>query len=208
MQSSWQTGLSILFQLACMHAKSLQSCVTWTVARQAPRSMRISRQEDWSGLPNPPPEDLPDPGNKTVGYLPLVPPRKPRVPIVASRQVMSDFLQPHSCSTPGFTVPYHLLEFAQTRVHSVMPSHHLGLCCPLLLPSIFLSIRVFSNKLELMSLFPFIHLLANVQWNAQHELAGLIRSRCSLYLLKYSLKYSLSTPYLHNLLINASFFFF
>ena len=31
-------------------------------------------------------------------------------------------------------------------IESVMPSNHLILCCPLLLPSIFLSIRVFSNE--------------------------------------------------------------
>ena len=34
----------------------------WTVAHQAPLSMRFSRQEYWSGLPCPPPGDLPDPG--------------------------------------------------------------------------------------------------------------------------------------------------
>ena len=34
----------------------------WTVARQAPLSMGFSRQEDWSGLPFPSPEDLPDLG--------------------------------------------------------------------------------------------------------------------------------------------------
>ena len=34
----------------------------WTVARQAPLFMRFSRQEYWSGLPCPPPGDLPDPG--------------------------------------------------------------------------------------------------------------------------------------------------
>ena len=32
----------------------------WTVACQAPLSMGVSRQEYWSGLPFPPPEDLPD----------------------------------------------------------------------------------------------------------------------------------------------------
>ena len=38
-------------------------CVTlWTVARQAPLSLRLSRQESWSGLPCPPPGDLPDLG--------------------------------------------------------------------------------------------------------------------------------------------------
>ena len=33
-----------------------------TVASQAPLSMGFSRQEYWSGLPFPSPEDLPDPG--------------------------------------------------------------------------------------------------------------------------------------------------
>ena len=34
----------------------------WTSAHQAPLSMGFSRQEYWSRLPCPPPEDLPDPG--------------------------------------------------------------------------------------------------------------------------------------------------
>ena len=34
----------------------------WSVAWQAPLSMRFSRQEYWNGLPCPPPGDLPDPG--------------------------------------------------------------------------------------------------------------------------------------------------
>ena len=51
------------------------------------------------------------------------------------------------CSTPGFPVLHYLLEFAQTHVESLMPSNQLILCCPLLLlPSIFPSIRVFSNE--------------------------------------------------------------
>ena len=33
----------------------------WTVAHWAPLSMGFSRQEYWSGLPCPPPGDLPDP---------------------------------------------------------------------------------------------------------------------------------------------------
>ena len=36
--------------------------IVWTVASQAPLSMEFSRQEYWSGLPRPPPEDLSDPG--------------------------------------------------------------------------------------------------------------------------------------------------
>ena len=34
----------------------------WTVVHQASLSMEFSRQEYWSGLPYPPPGDLPDPG--------------------------------------------------------------------------------------------------------------------------------------------------
>ena len=51
---------------AAAAAKSCQSCLTlatpWTVACLAPLSMEFSRQEYWSGLPFPSPEDLPDPG--------------------------------------------------------------------------------------------------------------------------------------------------
>ena len=36
----------------------------WTVAYQAPPFMGFSRQESWSGLPFPPPGDLPSPGIK------------------------------------------------------------------------------------------------------------------------------------------------
>ena len=43
-----------------------KSCLTlaipWTVAHQAPLSVGFPRQECWSGLPFPSPEDLPDPG--------------------------------------------------------------------------------------------------------------------------------------------------
>ena len=34
----------------------------WAIACQAPQSMEFSRQEYWSGLPCPPPGDLPNPG--------------------------------------------------------------------------------------------------------------------------------------------------
>ena len=36
--------------------------ILWTVVLQAPLSLGFSRQEYWSGLPFPPPADLPDPG--------------------------------------------------------------------------------------------------------------------------------------------------
>ena len=53
------------------------------------------------------------------------------------------------CSTPGLPVPHYLSEFAQfMSIEAEMPSNHLILCHGplLLLPSIFPSIRVFSNE--------------------------------------------------------------
>ena len=40
------------------------SVIPWAIACQPPLSMEISRQEYWSGLPFPSPEDLSDPGIK------------------------------------------------------------------------------------------------------------------------------------------------
>ena len=42
------------------------------------------------------------------------------------------------------TISWSLLKFMSTEL--VMPSNHLALCCPLLLPLIFLSIQVFFNE--------------------------------------------------------------
>ena len=66
-----------------------------------------------------------------------------------SRSVVSNSLcDPMDCSMPGLPIHHQLPEFTQTHVHeSVMPSNHLILCRPLIpLPSIFPSIRVFSNE--------------------------------------------------------------
>ena len=41
----------------------------WTVAHQAPLSMGFSRQEYWSGLPFPPPGDLPEPGMEPMTFV-------------------------------------------------------------------------------------------------------------------------------------------
>ena len=55
---------------------------------------------------------------------------------------------PMECSMPGFPIHHHLPELAQTHIHQVGDViHHFILCYPLLLlPSIFSSIRVFSNE--------------------------------------------------------------
>ena len=55
------------------------------------------------------------------------------------------------CSTPGFPVLHHHPELAQTHVHrvsdAIQPSHPQS--SPLLLPSIFPNIKVFSSELSL-----------------------------------------------------------
>ena len=43
--------------------------ITWTVSIQAPLPMGFSRQEYWSGLPCPPPGDLPNLGVETVSLM-------------------------------------------------------------------------------------------------------------------------------------------
>ena len=59
------TGVGCHFLLQCVKVKSerevAQSCrllaTPWTAAFQAPLSMGFSRQEDWSGVPLPSPQD-------------------------------------------------------------------------------------------------------------------------------------------------------
>ena len=81
-------------------------------------------------------------------------------------------------STPGFPGLQHLLEFAQTHVHwvgnAVQPSHP---CHPLLLlPSIFTSIRVFSNKWALRIRWPKDWRFS-VSISPSNEYSGLISFR-------------------------------
>ena len=52
----------------------------------------------------------------------------------------------------SFIISWSLLKFMS--IESVMVSNHLILCCPLLLPSIFPSIRVLSNELALRIRWP------------------------------------------------------
>ena len=56
----------------------------WPVAHQTPLFLGFFRQEYWSGLPFPPPGDLPDPGIELVspvladGFFATVPPGEPK----------------------------------------------------------------------------------------------------------------------------------
>ena len=51
---------------ACMLSHVWLSATLWAIACQAPLSMEFSREECWSGLPFPPPGELPDPGIEPV----------------------------------------------------------------------------------------------------------------------------------------------
>ena len=79
----------------------------WTVAHQAPPSMRFSRQEYWSELPFPFPGDLPDPGIKPrspalqAGALTSEPPGKQTLLQMESFQDYMPFLT--------FSVPTHIM---------------------------------------------------------------------------------------------------
>ena len=76
----------------------------------------------------------------------------------------------------GLPVLHYLLEFAQIHVHwSLTPSNHLILCCPLpLSPSIFPSIRVFSNELALHVRWPKYW---SFSFSPSNEYSGLISFR-------------------------------
>ena len=88
------------------------------------------------------------------------------------------FCNPMDCSVPGspaFTISWNLLQFVFSV--SVMPTNHLILCCPLLfLPSIFPSIRVFSNELALHIRWPK-YCSFSFSINPSNEYSGLISLR-------------------------------
>ena len=128
---------------------------------QAPLSMRFSRLEYWSGLPFPSPGDLPDPGMEPASlalagrFLTTELPGKPRVLVLQFSSVaqscptLCDSMDPQhapACQASLYITNSRSL-FKLMCIESMMPSNHLTLCRPLLLPpSIFPSIRVFSNE--------------------------------------------------------------
>ena len=58
---------TLITTFALSHFSRVQLFATpWTVVHQASLSMGFSRKEYWSGLPCPPPGDLPNPGIKSA----------------------------------------------------------------------------------------------------------------------------------------------
>jgi len=76
--------------------------------------------------------------------------------LLFTHSVMSNVLWPHGLQHARFPILYHLPDLARTHVHwvadAIKPSHPLS--SPLLMPSIFPSIRVFSNELALSIRWP------------------------------------------------------
>ena len=100
----------------------------------------------------------------------------PSSPLQCSRQALRP-CSPMDCSTPGslsFTMSQSL--FKLLSIELVMPSNHLILCHPLLLPSIFPSIRVFSSESVLGIRWPK-YWSFSFSINPSNEYSGLISFR-------------------------------
>ena len=116
--------------------------------------------------------------------------------------------KPMNCSMPGFPVFHYFPELAQTPVHWVGDTIYHILCPPLLLlPSIFPSIRVFSNESALLIMWP-------KDWSfsisPSNEYPGLISFRIDwLYLLAVqgTLKSLLQHHSLKSSILQCSAFF-
>ena len=121
----------------------------------------IFQEEYWNGLPFPVPEDLPDPGIKPKSlmspalasrFFTIAPPGKPnnsnQFSSVQSLSRVRLFATPWIATyqaSLSITNSHSLLKLMS--IESMLPSNHLILCPPLLLPpSIFPSIGVFSNE--------------------------------------------------------------
>ena len=145
----------------------------WTVAYQAPLPIGFSRQEYWSGLPCPPPEDLPDPGIKPESLKPSAlaggfftilatceaPYYISSVQFSSVAQSCLTLWDPINCITPGLPAHHQLPEFTQIHVHrvsdAIQPSH------PLLSPS-----PPAPNPSQHQSLFQWV--------NSSHEVAKVL----------------------------------
>ena len=130
--------------------------------------MGCSRQEYWSGLPFPSPIDCVLSELSTMPHLSWVAHHGMAHSFIELNKAMVHSVQfssvtqlcttpcdPTNCSTPGLPVPHQLPSLLKLMsIELLMPSNHLILCHPLLLPSIFPSIRIFSNESALWIKWP------------------------------------------------------
>ena len=151
--------------------------------------MGFPRQEYWSRLPFPSPGDCPNPEIK-----PMAPAKSPawKADFLLLSYLGSPYKQ-HSCcscsavvqqfftpciaahqSSLSFTISLSLLKLIS--IGSMMPSNHLILCCPRLLPSIFPSIRVFCKQSALLTRW-LKYWSFSFSFSLSNEYSGLISFR-------------------------------
>ena len=111
----------------------------WIAAYQAPPSMGFSRQEYWSGLPLPSPQNAAAAAAKSLqscrNQRNLPSNQEPQLLCCCSVvQPCLTLWDSMDCSMPGFPVFHYLLEFAETHVHwvgdAIQPSHPLSPTSP------------------------------------------------------------------------------
>ena len=135
----------------------------WTVAHQAPLFTEILqvRIREWVVMPysrgSSQPRNWTDVSCIAGGFFTSWAPREaPSAQLSSVAQSCLTLSDPMNRSTPGFPVHHQLPESTQTYVHcvgnTIQPSHPLSSL--FLLPSIFCSIRVFSNELALRIRWP------------------------------------------------------
>ena len=124
----WSFSFSIIpsIKLLLSHFSRVRLCATPEIAAHpAPPSPGLSRQEHWSGLPFPPPGDLPNPGIE-LGYTALQadsllsePPGTSlrQVQFSSVAQSCPTLCNPMNHSTPGLPVHHQLPGFTQAHVH-------------------------------------------------------------------------------------------
>ena len=142
----------------CSVAKLCLILFPWIVARQAPPLfIRFPRQEYLSGLLFPSPEDCPDPGTEPVSHA-LAATKGALNCLFSSLQLLSRI---RLLATPRIAARQASLSITNSQsslkfmsIESVMPSSHLILSCPLLLPPIPPSMRVISNESTLRMRWP------------------------------------------------------
>ena len=119
----WLWNWGYLFNLVnmCCHLSHARLFATlWTVAHQAPLSMGFHRQEYWSGLPCPPPGNLPHPGTEPASPASqadsfLLSHQRSPSEIRSVAQSCPTLCDPMNRSTPGLPVHHQLPEFTETQ---------------------------------------------------------------------------------------------
>ena len=120
-----------LSQIWCSDSVAEACATPWTAARQAPLSMRPPRQEYWSGLPFPPPGNLPDPGIKPVSsaspalagqFFTTKPPGRWSLPWTLHPLVPGNCSPPHSPWDLGSNISLHSLGHLPTPSQRLSPS--------------------------------------------------------------------------------------